>query len=219
MPRVGHKPIVDRHTPTPTPSLSRQISSNGPLRRLSYVGSEQFVRPTSFHGSSQAPPPIEIPTSTARMGTPASRLSALEFMISLSEAASNMVRKVPGWTDIIVRACLEGMGEFDEDETELSGLENWLRVKKDLTFFFDSLFIPCIWINAGWFCSLLLIQVQLKRIPLLPLCMNILWIGLLVRWVGGLRCRPRSKYVQNVNGATGVDIYIFFYYIFSTFRQ
>ena len=55
------------------------------------------------------------------------RLSALEFMISLSEAGPNMVRKVPGWTDIIVRACLEGMGEFDEDETELSGLENWLR--------------------------------------------------------------------------------------------
>ena len=38
-----------------------------------------------------------------------------------------MVRKVPGWTDIIVRACLEGMGEFDEDETEISGLEIWLR--------------------------------------------------------------------------------------------
>lgn len=55
------------------------------------------------------------------------RLSALEFMISLSEAGPNMVRKVPGWTDIIVRACLEGMGEFDEDETEMSGLEIWLR--------------------------------------------------------------------------------------------
>ncbi|KAF8957612.1 hypothetical protein BDZ97DRAFT_1762868 [Flammula alnicola] len=39
------------------------------------------------------------------------RLSALEFVISLSEARSNMVRKVSGWTEIIVRACLEGMGE------------------------------------------------------------------------------------------------------------
>jgi hypothetical protein len=38
------------------------------------------------------------------------RLSALEFMISLSEAGPNMVRKVSRWTDIIVRACLEGMG-------------------------------------------------------------------------------------------------------------
>jgi hypothetical protein len=49
-------------------------------------------------------------------------VSALEFMISL-EAGPNMVRKVPGWTDIIVRACLAGMGEFDNDETEMSGLE------------------------------------------------------------------------------------------------
>ena len=65
------------------------------------------------------------------------RLSALEFMISLSEAGPNMVRKVPGWTDIIVRACLEGMGEFDEDETEMSGLEIWLR--EDVSFFFVSL--------------------------------------------------------------------------------
>jgi hypothetical protein len=51
----------------------------------------------------------------------------LEFMISLSEPGLNMVKKVPGWTDIIVRACLEGKGEFDEDETEMSGLEVWLR--------------------------------------------------------------------------------------------
>ena len=65
----------DHHTPTPTPPLSRQVSSNGPPGRLSYVGSEQVVRPTSFHGGSQAPPPIEIPTSITRMGTPASYLS------------------------------------------------------------------------------------------------------------------------------------------------
>jgi len=32
-----------------------------------------------------------------------------------------MVRKVSGWTEIIVRACLQGMGKFDEEET--SGLE------------------------------------------------------------------------------------------------
>jgi len=67
----------DSHTPTPTPPLplSRQISSNGPSGRLSYVGSEQIVRPTSFHGGSQAPPPIEIPPSITRMATPSSHLS------------------------------------------------------------------------------------------------------------------------------------------------
>ena len=65
----------DHHTHISTPSVSRQISSNAPPGRLSYVGSEQIVRPTSFHGGSQAPPPIEIPTSITRMDTPASYLS------------------------------------------------------------------------------------------------------------------------------------------------
>ncbi|KAK2464446.1 hypothetical protein APHAL10511_003594 [Amanita phalloides] len=50
------------------------------------------------------------------------RLSALEFMVSLSEAKPAMVKKVPGWTDVMVRACLEGMGELDDD-----ALDVWLR--------------------------------------------------------------------------------------------
>ncbi|PPR07809.1 hypothetical protein CVT24_002881 [Panaeolus cyanescens] len=45
------------------------------------------------------------------------RLSALEFMVSLSEARPAMVKKMTGWTEVIVRACLEGMGE-GEDEVE-----------------------------------------------------------------------------------------------------
>jgi hypothetical protein len=75
-------------------------------------------------------------------------------MISLSEAGPNMVRKVPVWTDIIVRACLEGMGEFDEDETELSGLEIWLRedVSKLLSFFLMIRYFY-FWIDAGWFVA------------------------------------------------------------------
>ena len=67
------------------------------------------------------------------------RLSALEFMISLSEARPNMVRKVSGWTEITMRACLEGMGKIDEEET--SGLEGWL--KEDVRYFFDSLIYFC----------------------------------------------------------------------------
>lgn len=47
------------------------------------------------------------------------RKAALEFMISLSEAKPNMVRRVEGWTAAIVRGCLEGMSEFSEDETEI----------------------------------------------------------------------------------------------------
>ena len=44
-------------------------------------------------------------------------------MVSLSEAKPSMAKKVTNWVEIIVRACLEGMGEFDEDES----LESWLQ--------------------------------------------------------------------------------------------
>jgi hypothetical protein len=54
------------------------------------------------------------------------RLSALEFMLSLSEAKPSMVKKVPGWVEIMIRACLEAMGEFEEDEGTGSGLNAWL---------------------------------------------------------------------------------------------
>jgi hypothetical protein len=40
------------------------------------------------------------------------RLSALEFMISLSEAKPAMVKKVEGWVGVVVRACL-GVNEDD----------------------------------------------------------------------------------------------------------
>ncbi|PPR02026.1 hypothetical protein CVT26_008720 [Gymnopilus dilepis] len=60
------------------------------------------------------------------------RFGALEFMISLSEARPNMVRKVPGWVEVMVRACLEGMGELDEDEGAGPGLDAWLN--EDVTF-------------------------------------------------------------------------------------
>ena len=47
-----------------------------------------------------------------------------------------MARKVSGWTEIIVRAYLEGMGEFDDEET--SGLEAWL--KEEVSYIFSSFF-------------------------------------------------------------------------------
>jgi importin-5 len=47
-------------------------------------------------------------------------------MLSLSEAKASMVKKLPGWIEIMVRACLEAMGEFEEDEGSGSGLEAWL---------------------------------------------------------------------------------------------
>jgi hypothetical protein len=51
------------------------------------------------------------------------RLTALEFMVSLSEARPSMVRRVDGWVNTSIRACLEGMAEFDEEDD----LEMWLK--------------------------------------------------------------------------------------------
>ncbi|KAH7106921.1 ARM repeat-containing protein [Auriculariales sp. MPI-PUGE-AT-0066] len=44
----------------------------------------------------------------------ASRRAAIELMVTLSEAKPSMVKKVDGWVPILIRACLEGMGEVEE---------------------------------------------------------------------------------------------------------
>ena len=111
-------PLVDCG---PTPTIGRPFPGNGGIS-------------SGQQGVFVFPPPSESPQSTSSSPSSAGpsnlnlnqnltednekdderderstlRLSALEFMISLSEAGSNMVRKVPGWTDIIIRACLEG---------------------------------------------------------------------------------------------------------------
>jgi hypothetical protein len=51
------------------------------------------------------------------------REAALEFMVSLSEADPSMVKKQDGWVGVIVRGCLEGMGEFSDD---MNDLQSWL---------------------------------------------------------------------------------------------
>lgn len=82
-------------TPTPPLPISRQISSNGPPGRLSYIGSEQIVRPTSFHGGSQAPPPLEIPTSIPRMATPSSHLSYVSQVAAVPSTLPLQIRRSP----------------------------------------------------------------------------------------------------------------------------
>ena len=69
------------------------------------------------------------------------RLSTLEFMVSLSEAKPGMVRKVEGWVGVVVKACLEGMGEFDEAESSNEGLEAWLR--EDVRAFPSAWLLSC----------------------------------------------------------------------------
>ncbi|KAI0691537.1 hypothetical protein C8Q76DRAFT_862075 [Earliella scabrosa] len=57
------------------------------------------------------------------------RKAALEFMITLSESEPAMLKGVERWVNIIVRGCLEGMGEIPEDDTK-----TWLDAHVDLTF-------------------------------------------------------------------------------------
>lgn len=99
----------------PTPTINRPYPASG--------GAFQF--PPASGGDPDDENPDQAEEDYERDERSTLRLSALEFMISLSEARPNMVRKVPGWTEVLVRACLEGMGELDEDETQ--GLEAWLR--------------------------------------------------------------------------------------------
>ena len=46
------------------------------------------------------------------------RKGALEFMTTQSEAKPSMLKGVEAWVNIVVRGCLEGMGEIPEDDTE-----------------------------------------------------------------------------------------------------
>ena len=41
-----------------------------------------------------------------------------------AQARPNIARRMYGWTEVIVRAYLEGIDKFDEEAT--SGLEGWL---------------------------------------------------------------------------------------------
>ncbi|KAG6876222.1 hypothetical protein C0993_004847, partial [Termitomyces sp. T159_Od127] len=89
-------PVVDSG---PTPTVSRPFPPPSPTSADRDEAEEQDLRQTL-------------------------RLSALEFMLTLSEARPSMVRRVPGWVDVLVRACLEAMGELDEDAE--GGLATWL---------------------------------------------------------------------------------------------
>jgi hypothetical protein len=61
------------------------------------------------------------------------RKAALEFMVSLCEAKPAMVKRVEGWIPAIVKGCLEGMGDLDEDSTQL-----WLE--SDVSSFLSDVF-------------------------------------------------------------------------------
>lgn len=106
-----------------TPTVSRPFPSNGG----SGTRRDAFVFPPPGASDPTPPDPVIDEEAEARSTM---RLTALEFTLSLSEARASMVRKNENWVSLMVRACLEGMGEFDEDED----LNIWL--KEDVSTFF-----------------------------------------------------------------------------------
>ena len=95
----GPTPTVAKPFPTPHGSFAFPPSSASPPLRKGSVEDSSYVEKEDV------------------------RKAALEFMVSLSEARPSMVRKVSGWVAAIVRGCLEGMGEFDDDP---QNLQIWL---------------------------------------------------------------------------------------------
>ncbi|KAI0644762.1 armadillo-type protein [Trametes meyenii] len=104
------------------PSLLLPVVDAGPTPTV--------ARPNPGGGSSFTfPPPSSSPSSNGSGGgtdegkVPGEddevRKGALEFMTTLSEAKPGMLRGVEGWVNIVVRGCLEGMGEIPEDDTDV----------------------------------------------------------------------------------------------------
>ncbi|KAI0032084.1 ARM repeat-containing protein [Vararia minispora EC-137] len=89
--------------PGPTPTVARPFPSNG--------------RAFSFPPTGESTPAQDDADEEAEEV----RRAALEFMVSLSEARPSMVRGVEGWISVLVRGCLDGMGQLRDDE-----LATWL---------------------------------------------------------------------------------------------
>ncbi|KAK7012698.1 armadillo-type protein [Favolaschia claudopus] len=121
--------ILPSADPGPTPTVSRPFPSEGEGSTSDRQGAFVFPPPESptvskspaVAASHNAPSPLDDDGARAQRDLDADerqtlRLAALEFMVSLSEARASMVKRVDGWVGIMVRACLEGMGEFEEGD-------------------------------------------------------------------------------------------------------
>ncbi|KAJ7185708.1 armadillo-type protein [Mycena filopes] len=135
--------ILPSADPGPTPTVSRPFVTDGGEGNTSdRQGAFVFPPPQSPTAASTPPAsaggagsPHSSTTSASFDGGSSAerdldaderqtlRLAALEFMVSLSEARASIVKRVDGWVGVMVRACLEGMGEFEEGD----GLEGWLE--------------------------------------------------------------------------------------------
>jgi hypothetical protein len=88
--------------PGPTPTISKPYPTEGAFT---------FDFPPAGAGKAKDEPRDEEGEEV--------RKAALEFMVSLSESKPSMVRRVEGWIPVIIKGCLEGMGELEEDSTPL----------------------------------------------------------------------------------------------------
>ena len=96
------------------PSLLLPVVDAGPTPTV--------ARPNPGGGSTFAFPPVAQSTNGEDKDPTGEddevRKAALEFMTTLSESKPGMLRNEPAWVEIVVRGCLEGMGEIPEDDTE-----------------------------------------------------------------------------------------------------
>lgn len=114
--------------PPPHSSLSSSSSSSS----VGAPTSSSVTGPGSLRNASQPGPPT--PEDEARDEM---RRSALEFLISLSEARPGMVRECHGWVNGVVRCCLEGMSEVRDEGGEAS--VRWAECD-DVSWFMASYF-------------------------------------------------------------------------------
>lgn len=94
--------LIPSADPGPTPTISKPYPTEGAF---------SFDFPPAGTGKEKDEPRDEEGEEI--------RKAALEFMVSLSESKPSMVKQVEGWIPVIIKGCLEGMGEIEEDSTPL----------------------------------------------------------------------------------------------------
>ena len=107
--------ILPSADPGPTPTVARPFPSSGPTSS----GAQSFTFPPVASSSSSSSGRHGHDDDELDLEAEEVRKSALEFMVSLSEARPGMVKRAEGWVGALVRACLGGMEQIDLREEEL----------------------------------------------------------------------------------------------------